>query len=223
MPKFKAGDRVRCVDAVGKEACLVKGNIYTIRGPCKVYDTQGFVEILELPDTWTAAGSMAGGRFELVTRPLEQPDFRKKIDDELLFMLNQAIEAGKELRKRHGADFQAQLFSSKNDWTPVGEVAVQQYRVKPKPKFTPFEIGGQGWEVSLTGDKLKVGCKTFDAKSLLSALQYLTAPGSTVNRITQDDGVILKACRKGISCDGKDISWEDADKLLAALSEALAK
>lgn len=218
MPKFKAGDRVRCVDAVGKEALLVKGNIYTIRGRCNVYCTQGFVEILELPDTWTAAGSMAGGRFELVTRPLEQPDFRKKIDDELLFMLNQAVEARKELQSRHGEDVEI-LFEGK--WLPNRRLA-EAYRLKPKPKLTPFEIGGQGWEVSLTGEKLKVGCKTFDAKSLLSALQYLTAPGSTVNRIHQGDFTLM-ACRKGISCDGKDISWEDADKLLAALSEALAK
>jgi hypothetical protein len=107
--------------------------------------------------------------------------------------------------------------------------------IKRRPAFEPFYVGPavkptsagdappQAWRVSLSDDgkTLSVGCQTFDAKDAEAALRWLCV---AKNSGTQLGGRQLNAVRDGLQYTGLGrVSYEDADRILAALEKALGK
>ena len=79
---------------------------------------------------------------------------------------------------------------------------------------------GAGWKVELDGKNVRVGCQSFDAKGLKSALCHLVGnAGPTYH----SNGYSLYAYRNGVGRSNRnnaEISWEDADRLVEALKKA---
>jgi hypothetical protein len=207
--RFKVGDKVKRIrdkDGWAWSAHKPAGEIFTVS---------------TVRNGWLG---LEGAKYDLDPRPFNSGNFvlveeasgSEQSDEVLLEMVNSSVAAGHELYKRHGERLEVTF--DHGLWEPVGKPNLHGYRIKPKPSFKPFQI--RSWEVRMEGDKIRVGCQTFDAKALLRALSQLTDIGADCNSVDNSGSVKLAACRKGVSSNGHTITWDEADKLLAALQKA---
>lgn len=207
--KFKVGDKVKAICDWGR---VVTGGIYTISEVVVPLDQ---VQIFEFPDVRYQAN-----RFELVKEPMTN----KTELEVLVEQANKGAEAEKKLielfpndvesRVNHRADWSVHAPKVKKD-----NYCPYEYRVKPKPTFEPFNVG-KAWPVSLKGDRLHIGCKDFDAKSFKQMITHMTNGGY---EYLVKECYSFRAFRAGImliEISYPLISWEDADKILAALEKA---
>ncbi len=139
--------------------------------------------------------------------------------EELVKRANEGFEAVRNIYDNH---FEAVTLRRSNDGLkdriPPLYSYVHEFIIKPKaPVFEPFMIGSWNVHVDNRGI-LFVGCNNFDAKEAKEALLTICAiygpPTVTKGNIT------LICSRKGVLFENHSITWEDADKLLAALSKA---
>jgi hypothetical protein len=200
MAKFKKGDRVRCIKGWDYFR-LFAGSEYIID---RVEDCE--VALRELPGT----GTFIESRFQLVA-PAEQSEL-----EELVATANAGFEALDKLRALHPNNVEVQNANDEK-WRLIGawgEWSEVRYRIKQTPAFEPFTVG-QGWRVELDGGMLRIGCQSFVPDVLRSYLIDLCDR----NALSAGN---LSATRTGVAMEGTphSISWDDADRLLAALRKA---
>lgn len=208
--KFKKGDKVRCIHATGAQRVLTHGQIYTIAGASRhILDCGGErVELLEL----SGDGKFFANRFDQL----------KSISDvqHLVEVANAGSRAYVALVQNFGKEVEINSTTTDGNWEAPVERNLNfsnwQFRVKQKPKFSLDKIGQ--WEVKLLVDKFSIGCKEFDAEELRKGLRKLTMHAAYIFNSPMFE---LGSCRAGIMCGGYILTWDDADKLLAALEEAL--
>jgi hypothetical protein len=179
---------------------------------------------------------------EPTTHPYEDLCAKPETElERLVRVANEGAAAEWEIRKRFSEDVEFRDETShgySGRWLPAARADANvpvQWRVKPRPAFEPFYVGPavkptsagdappQAWRVSLSDDgkTLSVGCQTFDAKDAEAALRWLCV---AKNSGTQLGGRQLNAVRDGLQYTGLGrVSYEDADRILAALEKALNK
>lgn len=108
------------------------------------------------------------------------------------------------------------------DFFTVGSACIYQagdvIRIKKAPAFEPFKLKDSGHKVTVAESAISavfVGCQSFDLVWLRTGLRGLCKDG-----VTQSDGTNpLVATRTGVRRLGSEITWADADQLLAALEK----
>lgn len=97
------------------------------------------------------------------------------------------------------------------------------FRIK-QPAFKPFTVNNGLWSVNLQGDSIYIGCRVFNAEALLLDLRHLVredAMYACESAMSSSDK--LYATRKGIKFKEHVLTWDDAEKVLVAVEEALEK
>ena len=224
MTKFKVGDRVRAVADNARNSYVNKGDIGKVTSIHGVRGTYYNVEF-DVPrgSAQRRQWHMLEEDIELLETPLE----------DLLAKANEGLRALAELRDKHRDS--VETFDVNRNEKPAAErigtdifTAMREHlasgyfdgrfalRVKPKPAFEPFDTSN-GWRVGLEGDKLHIGCQSFDAKEFSEAVNYLCYGDSPAFECTFG---ILKSTRRGITYDKHILPWPDAERILEALKKA---
>lgn len=208
MAKFNVGDKVRV------RRCSDFDDHRPHWG--KVYEVSKVSEI----ETYTLRGAEGSAfwehHIELAVQPSE------------LEQLVATVNAGRRAMDKLVVDYADQIIyvdekriedsyviESKNG---IGATHVigSEIQIKRRPPFEPFTVG-QGWRVELVGtDRVRVGCQEFPIKQLKSCLEDLCNDNCMGSGMSE---VQLSASRAGASYRNHLISWEDADRLLAALKK----
>lgn len=198
MSKFKVGDRVRLVKP--KDGLTV-GKVYIVEQYGSYGDDPAWNSVRYDNGEW---GQIVNhmynkGYFELVT-PAESELER------LVRVLNEGDVALRTIIEK----YPTQVVDDEGD--PMTYYKPHTYSIV-KPKFEPFTVGN-GWSVKLDGETLHVGCQPFIAKFFQKDMQRaVKGDGSTIN-------YSFIACRDGVKYGINQISWSDADRILAALEKA---
>jgi hypothetical protein len=162
--------------------------------------------------------------------------------ERLVRVANEGYAARDEVYRRYGQQYVTYINGDGPEHFISGTLRFwegSRFAVKPRPAFEPFYVGPPAlgssapdmrvegaWRVSLSDDgkTLSVGCQTFDAKLVLPALKALTTGQYGSFSV---GSVVLHAHRNGIGRDsartGGELSWSDADRILAALEKALGQ
>jgi hypothetical protein len=181
---------------------------------------------------------------EQVTRANKSPFAQTETElERLVRVANEGEAARSVLLSRYRDAFEWRTTGANaSAWYEAGSAAkVRDYRTKPKParpkpafpemyvnqKREPGLTGAlldKGWNVSLSDDGkvLNIGCKKYESGAVLTALRAIKS-GQYSSFTIYDD--VLQSYRDGIgrtSCQGKDLSWSDADRLLTALEKYFA-
>lgn len=209
---FKKGDEVECIDAECTKGQLVLGRHYEVARVCEngcgldLIDTDRFVMT-----NWNS------NRFRLVTKDSEL--------EELVKTANAGYRAVEKLYTEHIKNIEWKNSNTPNWNLPredgVGFVNGREIRVKLKPKFELLFVARDkaNWLVELRGDRLYIGCQEYDAEGMRIALKRMCG-SERVTEVSRADGEKLLATRFGIKHGTYAISWEDADRILAALEKA---
>jgi hypothetical protein len=207
MSKFKEGDRVR----------------YIVEGDNILFGEEGVVEMVRYYEGSTSLTV----RFPSKDRPwglgAEEVELVAAAESELerlVRVANEGTVASKEIDAKYAN--QVEEITEETD-----KSVFISYRIKPI--FEPFNVGpgvsgklGESkWRVKLEGDRLHIGCRNFPVSWLKNALTALCRNPNT-NSCTIGTHTIV-ASRGGVSSVGETISWEAADKILAALEKAGVK
>jgi hypothetical protein len=154
----------------------------------------------------------------------------------LIHKANEGSKTIRELYEKHEGKFQY-LSAYTKEWEDTGEDGcvpddpddddaghlypdeALDYRIKPTKKWEPFKVG-DGWEVCLEGDTLRIGCEEFRKEALKIGLESLCVKAES-NYHQASTTYIAK--RTGIHMRGHVLPWPDADRILEALEEWEAK
>lgn len=202
MSKFKVGDKVKVTHKISSSARELNGKICTINTIETIDRSTVYATLKEEPSFNCKKAGVWLDEIELVTNSLE----------ELVKKANDGYEALEELSK-YKDQIEFTSFSGPNNlYGSMVHICKYKLRIKQK-SFEPFKVG-QKWEVSLQGDRIEIGCKSFNCQQLLDTLDCVNNPNKTN---TYYD---MRGCRTGIKYAGHEISWEDSDKIIEALNKA---
>lgn len=217
MSKFKVGDRVR----------KVRG-IYSEKKPIGVVEGhQGGQVRVRLDNPSLIMGGYSTDMEELYEL-VEAPAPEESELERLVRVANEGVDAEVTLRTKYRDQIEdaERVYQGPSVSRTGGQVSIYKLRIKPKPAFEPFYVGpgselsppAGGWLVKLEGETLHIGCKRLKAKDAKEALRFLCKGNGAEEYKTA--GFSVAATRTGVcSLDG-EISWADADKILAALEKA---
>jgi hypothetical protein len=217
--EIKVGDRVRCVlgwedpRPIARDMTIKEGAVYTL-GKTNTY---GHFYLVEKGNDF----SYDKEKFELVDEESEL--------ERLVRKANEGMEAGKQLHARYSDQLEERVVNLESGipkyWQPYDRTANEayEYRVKPRPTFTPFTVG-LGWKVELKDNntRLQIGCRDYAAHDFMKGLRSLVRGGNaTASAIPgYASGIDLHATRLGVLENGQSISWDEAEKILKALEVA---
>lgn len=204
--KFKVGDKVRFLGE--SRSFFTKDKIYTVNEFPSKYGS------VRVDNDMGVEDGHSPSNFELVS---ELEDLVKKANE------------------GYGAVFQLRKFNDELEWRGHSDTLWGPYptyqagnkaselRVKQKPKFVPFSVGSN-WLVKLEGDTCLVGCKKFEATYLKYNLNRLNNNGHPIQG-TKNEFRGLRTEVRFTESDLKEhsISWEESEKIVAALEAAGVK
>lgn len=200
--KFNIGDVVECINDFYYCNGPFKGKIY------KVKSTNSGSIGIEVPEcnyqTDIRNGNMpnwGNSSFKLVNEEAYLQDLVKKANEGFLAR-NKLFELTKDRFEFRWAN--------ETEFTKIDTIAhlMTEVRLKPvTPKETKFTL--QNWEVTITKEKVRVGCQEFQRKELYDGIFYMSK-GDTPSRG-------FNVNRKGIFYNGNTLTWENADILLKEL------
>jgi hypothetical protein len=201
MIKFKKGDKVRCIES-GGGFFGIKDEIYIVSD---INGTNGNGLYFHAQNNEQANSP---SRFELVDESTSDLD-------SLITKVNEGYDALRSLYDNHKGEFTR--FNGAGVNLSLCKDIGHNWKVTKieKPKFESF-IVGNNWKVELDGEFLKIGCQSFNDRVLRSALQGVCEGG---NNGVSTSNIQLAANRTGIRHSAGFITWEDADKILAALKK----
>lgn len=205
---FKVGDKVRAINTnavasyVIDEICTVKSRESATQMTLIRPNGQKYSGAVDA--NWTLVEESMSELEQLVKKANEGNEARvilfNKYDNE--------IEIDKEVYRGEPAALNKALIS------------IDNLRIKPKPFFKPFTVGSS-WLVKLEGRNVSVGCKNFTDSVLMTALDDMCKNSKCEQTV---HGYKLSAKRTGIILDGQfEISWADAERIVAALEKAGVK
>lgn len=145
--------------------------------------------------------------------------------DRLVRIANEGADAHHQLFKKYPREYEVARESSSGAlqlWAQDFLYAIRA-RVKPSPPKPQFQsVQTQHGEATLSDDgkTLKIGCQTWDASMLQQALRHLCNGGQTFDRPAPHN--TFSATRAGIHSFHGSVTWDEADRLLAALDAFFA-
>ncbi len=215
--KFKSGDYVRCVDAVGQgtSQCLILGETYKI---LKINEPPSNYVVLVGTNDNNGLGWMPS-RFSFVAegRP-EKSELQMLIEK-----ANEGFDAVDRLNRHYPEKYQFKGERDKEFRTSFCPAKIYQFREIPKkPKFEGYQTKDSEHSVSIGKlGTLQVGCQEFDVQEVFEALKSLCEK-QIPRMLLYKKGQDVTATRKGILVSGGigEITWAEADELLQKLKEA---
>jgi hypothetical protein len=211
--KFKVGDKVRCVDADSGGNHLKLGGVYIIERSYMCGANGPVVDLIELREP----GFMAR-RFELVEPATSGEDL-----DTLIKQANAGMRAIEKLRSplyKNQVTVEDSVAGSFDTVTAFFEDTQPVFRKAP-PLPAPFTLKDSGHRVEfLNRGFVNVGCQTLSIDGLTNGLIYLVRESGHHYSSTALN-IDLRASKKGVGHPAGEITWADAEQLLAAL-EGLA-
>lgn len=212
MSKFKVGDRVRAIP--GKE---VMDPYYTINpGEHTVTDMVPYS--LGGPNV-ALTGHKRGACF--CPSRLELVSEAKSELEQLVETANAGLEATATIRQKY-LDQVERIAENDPSWKLMSNVKfnfAKQYRIKPKPVFTPYKMKDEGYEVVLVelGTMIKIGCAAFEIKELQAALRALVINSESSYFMNRGEGYL--ASKTGIQHERGKISWASAEELYEKIKD----
>jgi hypothetical protein len=214
---FKAGDKVRYKGGSWSDNGWNAGRVLTVYRCWVGSEGEIYVAPVEV------RGNTYARHFELVEGAPESELER------LVREANAGLAALETLRKHAGDVEITDDMSGTSTWSPLSpehRVALPRVlRVKPKPSFEPFRVSiadDRNWLVCLDEGELCIGCQKFNAKEFVSAIRRSQdgSPDATLGVLS---GHLMIGARKFVKWNDHKLSWEDADRILAALEKAGVK
>lgn len=204
---FKVGDKVRVLpdQSVNNLGIfnIKEGEIYTIAAVYRKLVCLLGMEFIDYGE-W---------RFKLVEENMTL--------EQLVKQANDGWEASFKLREyKDQLEWMPGDGEKWKDWAVGSIVQPSKCRIKPKPSFGPFTVGNN-WLVKLEGDIVHVGCNKFNAKEILNMLKEFN--NNTITRYIGTTIGDVSAKRNGLLYNQNSISWEDSEKIVAALEKAGVK
>ena len=200
-PLFKKGDLIRALETSANES-YIKGRTYKVKKDCI-----GENEYTDIETEVDSNGSTTNGWnnefFELVSK---EDDI-----DQLIEEANKGYQALVALYDDHNGKFDhysGESLIAHYNYHSVNKIVKKQKEFKLKELLD--------YKITVEANTIFIGCKKFDLNQLQNILHGLCFE-KDMNRIIKS--IEAKATRSGIEYDGYNISWEEADKLLAAIKE----
>ncbi len=208
-PKFKVGDKVRVTNHIKLEGEQLK--------------YLGKVGSVQNSNFFPNVRFLDGEVIVFFEDKLEPTSMTIKEENELVELVrraNDGLHALETLHKTFYSEVETFGPSNGSEVSTVRawyEPAQPRIRIKPKPapKFPELTIGVGA--VFVEGEMVKVGCKQFPLSIALKLLSDLVRFGAYGQ--SQAGSHVLQASREGAVYEGNVITWEDADRLLAALED----
>ncbi len=205
---FKVGDKVQLVRMLEQNKWAEAFGLY-----------EGCITTVVVSDEYDfAVASLNSYRGKMVYQDNSKMDWALVQDnnelEDLVRMVNEGYQARKTLASKYPRQAEVR-FGTSRVWKPIYIGFTCEVRVKEKPKFEPFYVGAHH-SVSLDGTTLHVGCQKFPVHFVRAAIQTLNSQGGAY----QTGTLIVHATRNGMRTEYGAITWEDADKILAALEKA---
>lgn len=201
MNKFKVGDKVIRLQSGGRNT----NHLYTT-------EIGDIITIKNIEGTFFKAEETANLEHSIYYYELAPNETNELYLQDLIKKANEGSLAEQELRKI-AVDKLQWKNSLKKDWIQATESTfsgIYEYRLKPKSRIFTC----QAWEVTITNDTIKIGCKSENLEFFMKQLNGLVK-GNASNRTFA--GSIMSATKKGIEYNGNLLTWENADQLLKEL------
>lgn len=202
--KFQVGDKVRCI-ATGENEWIRVGDEYTVEIS---KENSIYIQAKKTPRGFSRLTSYPSSLFELVERA----------SDDLDALIEQANALFPKLHARRD-EIEIKL-SVECDWETVvayfDEVKLRR-RKAPPALPAPFTLKDSGYQVSFLGSmSVAIGCQTFHTDVIQPALTNLLKENMAMS-------YEFYASKKGVRHAAGQITWADAEQLLAALEKAGSK
>ena len=217
--KFKVGDKVRSLGGCGG---FKRGDVFLIHEATD----DGWIRTQK--DSNGVENGWHERYFELVEA---DPDTLESLVD----AANKGLDAINKLRIRNE---EVETYNVSNqstvDWPPherknellsvFGTILSSGYsnggfklRVKSRPAFEHFFVSQGLYRVNVIGDKLLIGCSTFNLKAMQEVLGALLCANAPYFKVNGHDTFV--ATRLGIKQSNGEpiVSWEDARKIYDAI------
>jgi hypothetical protein len=149
-------------------------------------------------------------------KPAEPPQAPNYEDEakELIRRANDGLAAFKAIKTYHPIKFERAC----DDFTkPIAILALEDARLVFSPPKHTLALPDSGYECRYpVQGRVQIGCRDFDYLWLRVGLA-----GLCKQDVVQSDGLVpLVARRSGVQYSGNQITWKDADALLAWLEES---
>ena len=182
----------------------------------------------EIPLNSRVFEKIEGTEYVFKPHPRQRAFHEEKSElEQLVEKANEGEEAKRKLHENYYGEFERNIFSpgASSGFRVQYEQQYfgSEFRVKPKPKFEPFEVridqpnqGIAGFQkVKLEKDILTIGCEDFNPKNIVRVIKDFNECNSS--SIAKN----YKPTREGIKYNEEHIlPWYEADRILEALEKA---
>ena len=214
MGKFKLGDKVRKFCSCLETQNIPNGSIRTV----KYHQVRDDLYVEYVADSNDGNGLLINSDINSREWELVEEEAPTSELEELVKKANEGYDAVTLIRTKYSDQVEAIHMGMGGVWTAITPERDcdpsnrnRSVRIKTKPAFEPFPIAQ--WMVSLDGQNIKVGCKSFMCSVLKLGLQMTARDGN-------DSVLGLKATKNGIKYKEYQITWDEADQLIEACTKA---